>query len=93
MPHAEEEPIKAKLRSFESEASNIVQIKHFKTRKSGSQRFIDFHLGLSPEITIMEGQRIAEEIRGELYIPTSRAISISRHTAIWNEPQQKGPVS
>ncbi len=64
---AEEQPIKETLEHFQFETKNNVRINYFKTRKSGSQRFVDFHLGLSPEITIKEGHEIAEGIRSELY--------------------------
>lgn len=61
----EEEPIIQILEQYKN--SKNIEIKYFKTRKSGSRRFADFHLCLPPETTIREGDSIAREIREELY--------------------------
>lgn len=61
----EEEPIIQVLEHYKT-CKNI-EIKYFKTRKSGSRRFADFHLCLPPETTIREGDALAREIREELY--------------------------
>jgi len=60
----EETPLRTALDQFE--ADNDLKIKFFKTRKSGSQRFADFHLSLSPQTTIQEGNSIALEIKNKL---------------------------
>ena len=77
----EEKPLRMALDRFQ--ADNNVKIRFFKTRKSGSQRFVDFHLSLSPETTIQEGTAITNAIRDEL-----ARISADIHVHVHFEPEQ-----
>ena len=61
----EEVPIQEILENFKKERT--LDIKYFKTRKAGHQRFVDFHLCLSPEATIKEGNELAKEIKEKIY--------------------------
>ncbi|MFZ5753799.1 MAG: cation diffusion facilitator family transporter [Bacillota bacterium] len=61
----EESPIQEVLENYGRDKS--LQIKYFKTRKAGNQRFIDFHLCLSPDTTIKEGNELAREIKEKIY--------------------------
>ncbi|MDX9872544.1 MAG: cation diffusion facilitator family transporter [Clostridia bacterium] len=45
-----------------------VEAGHLRTRKSGPQRLIDFHLYFAPETTIGKGCQVAESIRQEVSI-------------------------
>mgnify|MGYP000999233853 CR=1 FL=1 len=60
----EEQPLKDVLEHLTKEKN--FEIKYLKTRKSGSLKFADFHLLLTPETTIREGNIIAQTIRDEL---------------------------
>lgn len=62
---AEEEPIIEVIRVYKTERS--LEIKHFKTRKSGSRKFVDFHLCFSEDVTIGQGNELANELREEIY--------------------------
>lgn len=61
----EEEPILEVMKVYNEE--KCIEMRHFKTRKSGSRKFIDFHLVFSEDITIKQGNDLADELRGEIY--------------------------
>lgn len=75
LPAEEEELIKKILCRYEAE---IISVHKFKTRKSGSNRFIEFHLTVEGNLTIKEGHLLCDLIEQDLKqaIPN---ISVSIH--------------
>lgn len=78
----EERPILEVLDKYKE--SEAVEIGYLRTRKSGAQRFIDFHLYLAPQMSIEKGTMIAESIKIDLAV-----VSPEAHIHINIEPLEK----
>lgn len=79
LPHTEEEPILKTLSKYINEQN--IEIEHFKTRKAGSQRFIDFHVLFPADTTVRESTSLVNELKGEILKITPRA-HIHIHTDV-----------
>lgn len=67
----EEQPIKEILQSYGTK--NGMRIANLRTRKSGAQRFIDFHLYLSPEMSLEDSCSISAKMKKELLTACPKA--------------------
>jgi len=61
----EEAPILQVISVYQEE--RCLEIRHFKTRKSGSRKFVDFHMAFPEDLTISQGNQLADELREEIY--------------------------
>lgn len=63
LPKEEEEKIKEILSCYSEE---VISVHKFRTRKSGSNRFIDFHLTVDSELTIKQGHILCDYIEADI---------------------------
>lgn len=73
LPKAEEEVIMAVIKEHTSQLTGFHEVR---TRKSGSQRFIDFHLMLPKNITLEEAHKMCDHLEEDLKsrLPQSNVI-------------------
>lgn len=65
LEQCEEEPILQAIKAYINKKS--LEIRHFKTRKAGSEKFVDFHLAFPEDVTISQGSELANELKAEIY--------------------------
>lgn len=63
LPKEEEDIIKGILSNYSEE---VISVHKFRTRKSGSDRFIDFHLTVESELTIKQGHILCDYIEHDI---------------------------
>ena len=63
LPHEEEKQI---LRIIHSKEPRILSFHNFKTRKAGSERFIEFHLIVDPDMSVKDAHDICDEITADI---------------------------
>lgn len=84
----EEQPIIVVLNRYKQKEG--IKVDFLKTRKAGSQKFIDFHMYFAPEITLKECCVMAEQIKQDLWrIYPSAHIHINIETTEEYVIQQK----
>jgi divalent metal cation (Fe/Co/Zn/Cd) transporter len=65
LPEAEIQTIKGVLEGFR-EPGKAIEFHDLRTRKSGANRHIDFHLAVCRFMTVAESHAVCDEIEGEL---------------------------
>ncbi len=89
LPHTQEKIIEACLQKHSHE---VVGFHALRTRRSGSQRYVDLHLVMSKDISLEEAHQVCDQIEHEIQAQLPRA-SIIIHTEPCAEECQQCYVS
>lgn len=66
MDVAMEEDIVNKIRQIIEDKKEVTSYHHLKTRKSGNNNFVDLHLVLNPEISLLKAHRISDHVEEDI---------------------------